>query len=111
MTKGIVNVWRADQRKKRMEPTPLYDCIAEMLTSGTQSAAYYRAAAARAKALQAITTTPRLKQFLAEMAAEYERQAAQAKGRCHFGPETTKPIFVSGRMKIELPRWNMRGVA
>ena len=52
-----------------METTPLYDCIAEMLMSGPQSATYYRAAAARAKALQAITTTLRLKQFLAEMAA------------------------------------------
>jgi hypothetical protein len=39
------------------------------------------------------------------MAAEYERQAAEAKGRRHWGPETTKPIFVSGRMKIESPRW------
>ena len=70
-----------------MGTTPLYDCIAEMLMSGPQSATYYRAAAARAKALQATTTTPRLKQFLAEMAAQYERQAAEAKGRRRSVPE------------------------
>jgi hypothetical protein len=92
-----------------METTPLYDCIAEMLMSGPQSATYYRAAAARAKALQAITTTPRLKQFLAEMVAQYERQAAEAKDRRRSVPE--KSIFGSGRMEIELPRWSLRVVA
>jgi hypothetical protein len=76
-----------------MKTTPLYDSIAEMLMSGPQSATYYRAAAARAKALQALTTTPRLKQLLAEMAAQYERQAAEAKGRRRSVPETTKSIF------------------
>jgi len=89
----MVNVWHADQRKKRMETTPLYDGIAEMLMSGPQSATHYRAAAARAKALQAITTTPRLKQFLSETAANYERQAAEAKGRRRSVPDHEVALF------------------
>jgi hypothetical protein len=42
-----------------------------------QPAAYYRAAAARARMLQAEATTPRLKQYLGEVIARCERLAGE----------------------------------
>jgi hypothetical protein len=47
----------------------------DFLMSAAPSAAQYRTAAARARALQATTTTPRLKQYLGEMIARYEGRA------------------------------------
>jgi hypothetical protein len=43
-----------------------------------QAAAHYQAEAARARRLQGVTTTPRLKEYLRELIAECERLAAEA---------------------------------
>jgi hypothetical protein len=43
-----------------------------------QPAAHYEAEAARARRLQAVTTTPRLKEYLRELIAENERLAEEA---------------------------------
>jgi hypothetical protein len=51
-----------------------------------RSAAHCCTAAARARALQAMTTTPRLKRYLGEMIARYERQAV------NFEREGKRPI-------------------
>jgi hypothetical protein len=48
---------------------------AELLLPASPSAAHYRAAAGHARALQAITTTPRLKQYLGQIIARYEGRA------------------------------------
>jgi hypothetical protein len=50
------------------------------LLSALSSVAYYRAAAAQAKALEAMTTAPGLKQHLREMIARYERRAVEIEG-------------------------------
>jgi hypothetical protein len=42
-----------------------------------EAAAHYQAEAARARRLEAVTTTPRLKEYLRELIAEYERLAAE----------------------------------
>ena len=47
----------------------------ELLLSASRSAAYYRAAAARAKELQAMTTTPRVKRYLDGIITLFEGQA------------------------------------
>jgi hypothetical protein len=44
------------------------------------SATYYRAVAAQARTLQGMTTTPGLKQYLADMIARYERRAVEVEG-------------------------------
>jgi hypothetical protein len=44
------------------------------------SAAYNRAAAAQAKALEAMTTTPGLKQYLGAMIARYEGRGDRGRG-------------------------------
>jgi len=49
---------------------------AELLLSALPSAAHCRITAAHARALQAMTNTPRLKQYLGEMIAGYEGRAA-----------------------------------
>jgi len=59
-----------------MDNKPPCDYGAELL-SASASAAYYRSAAERAKALQALTTTPSLKQYLEGVIALYERRAAE----------------------------------
>jgi hypothetical protein len=52
---------------------------AEHVTESTdQAAAHYQAEAARARRLQGVTTTPRLKEYLQELIAECERLAAEA---------------------------------
>jgi hypothetical protein len=43
-----------------------------------QPEAYYEAEAARARRLQAVTTTPRLKEYLRELIAKCERLATKA---------------------------------
>jgi hypothetical protein len=43
-----------------------------------QAAAHYQAEAERARRLQGVTTTPRLKEYLQELIAECERLAAEA---------------------------------
>jgi hypothetical protein len=45
-----------------------------------QPPAYYRAAAARARKLQADSTTPRLKEYLGEVIARCERLADEIEG-------------------------------
>ena len=47
--------------------------ISDPGSSEEVSVAYYRTAAARARRLQAEATTPRLKQYLRELIARYER--------------------------------------
>jgi hypothetical protein len=47
--------------------------------SADQAAAHYQAEAARARRLEALTTTPRLKEYLRELIAECERLAAEAR--------------------------------
>ena len=42
-----------------------------------EAAAHYQAEAARARRLQAVTTTPRLKEYLRELIAECERLASE----------------------------------
>jgi hypothetical protein len=53
---------------------------AELLLSASPSPAHYRAAAAQARLLQAMTTTPRLKQYLGDMIARYEGRAVDLEG-------------------------------
>jgi hypothetical protein len=43
-----------------------------------EAAAHYQAEAVRARRLQGVTTTPRLKEYLQELIAECERLAAEA---------------------------------
>jgi hypothetical protein len=43
-----------------------------------EAAAHYQAEAARARRLEAVTTTPRLKEYLRELIVECERLAAEA---------------------------------
>jgi hypothetical protein len=52
----------------------------ELFLSLPLPAADFRAAAARARALQAMTTTPRLKRYLGEMIARYEERAFDIEG-------------------------------
>jgi hypothetical protein len=59
---------------------PPGDEDAELLLPISPSAAHYRIAAARARTLQAMTTTPRLKQYLGEMIARYEGRAHDIDG-------------------------------
>lgn len=57
-----------------------------------QSAAYYRAAAARARGLRAGATTPRLKSYLGEIIARCEQLAGDAQGTCtNAGPAYSRP--------------------
>lgn len=53
-----------------------FDDGAGQFPSAPRSAVHCRTAAARARAIQATTTTPRLKQYLGEMIARYEERAA-----------------------------------
>jgi hypothetical protein len=64
-----------------------------------QPAAYYRTAAARAQRLQAEATTPRLKQYLGEEIARYERLAeevetasGEALSASQRGSDTDHPV-------------------
>jgi hypothetical protein len=59
---------------------PPCDGGAELLLSALPSAAHCRTAAAHARALQTMTTTPRLKQYFAELIARYEGRAADIEG-------------------------------
>jgi hypothetical protein len=54
---------------------PPCDDGAELLLSALPSAAHCRTAAAHARALQAMTATPRLKQYFGKMIARYEGRA------------------------------------
>jgi hypothetical protein len=63
---------RGDMGANRTAPC---DDGAELLLAALPSAAHCRAAAAHARALQAMTTTPRLKQYFEEMIARYEGRA------------------------------------
>jgi len=56
--------------------------ISDRGSSEEVSAAYYRAAAARARRLQAEATTPRLKQYLRELIARCERLAGEIANAC-----------------------------
>lgn len=51
------------------------DDVVDLWLSAPRLPADYRAVAARARVLQAVTTIPVLKQFLEEMIARYERRA------------------------------------
>jgi hypothetical protein len=55
-------------------PPPWGDGV-KLLLSASKSAAYYRAAAARAKELQAMTTTPRVKRYLDGIITLFEGRA------------------------------------
>jgi hypothetical protein len=59
---------------KTLAASPCDDGV-ELLLSASKSAAYYRAAAARAKALQAITTTSRVKRYLDGIITMFEGRA------------------------------------
>ena len=63
----------------RAPNTPPFE--AELLGSAPRSAADYRTAAARTQALLTMTTTPRLKQYLGEIIAWCERQAAEIENK------------------------------
>jgi hypothetical protein len=54
---------------------PPFEYGTELLGSAPRSAADYRTAAARTKALLTMTTTPKLKRYLAEIIAWCEGQA------------------------------------
>jgi hypothetical protein len=69
----------APRSGRRDEPDVEID--AEMGLSAPRVAAHYRTAAARARALQAMTTTPRLKQYLGERIAQYEGRASISRSR------------------------------
>ncbi len=58
-------------------PRGTYHEISEWWSLEEQPADYYRAAAARARRLQAEATTPRLKQYLRELIVECERLAGK----------------------------------
>jgi len=51
--------------------------VEHVIESTDQAAAHYQAEAARARRLQAVTTTPRLKEYLRELIAECERLEAE----------------------------------
>jgi hypothetical protein len=61
-------------------PTPPWDDGTDLLLAASPSPAHFRAAAAQARMLQAMTTTPRLKQYLREMIARYEGRAVDMEG-------------------------------
>jgi hypothetical protein len=70
-----------EKTARRIEADDLLaDDGADLFLSVAQSAAHYRTAAARARALQAMTTTPRLKQYLGEVIARYEGRAVDIEG-------------------------------
>jgi hypothetical protein len=56
-----------------------------------QSAAYYRAAAARARGLRAGATTPRLKNYLGEIIARCEQLAGEAQGKFTYSEQDFSP--------------------
>jgi hypothetical protein len=58
----------------RRTPPP-WDEGADLLLSASPSAAHYRAAADRARLLQSLTTTPRLKHYLEGIIALFEGRA------------------------------------
>jgi hypothetical protein len=55
-------------------------CDGAGLLSALSSVAYYRAAAAQAKALEAMTAAPELKRHLREMISRYERRTVEIEG-------------------------------
>jgi hypothetical protein len=59
---------------------PPCDDGVELLLSASLSPAHYRAAAAQARLLQAMTTTTRLKKYLGDMIARYEGRAVDLEG-------------------------------
>jgi hypothetical protein len=61
-------------------PTPPWDDGTDLLLAASPSPAHYRAAAAQARLLQAMTTTPRLKQYLREVIDRYEGRAVDMEG-------------------------------
>jgi hypothetical protein len=63
-----------------MDTTPPHNENAELLLSGSSSAAYCRTAATHARALLAVTTTPRIKQYLGKMIARYEGRVVGIEG-------------------------------
>jgi len=74
-------------RSDRMRPNELqrHDTVdieidVEQWLSAPRLAIQYGLAAARARTLQAAATTPRLKQYLGEMIARYERRAEEVEG-------------------------------
>jgi hypothetical protein len=66
---------KLDRTRTKEPPRDETDIAAELWLSAPRSASRYRTAAARARALQAATTTARLKQHLEEMIARYEERA------------------------------------
>jgi hypothetical protein len=63
-------------RSDRTQATdPQHDDVLELWLSAPRTAAHYPVAAERAKVLQAATTTPRLRRYLEELIARYERRA------------------------------------
>jgi hypothetical protein len=54
-----------------------FEQLSDCWSSEQQPATYYRAAAARARRLQADATTPRLKQYLDKMIAHCEQSAGK----------------------------------
>jgi hypothetical protein len=66
---------RPDRSRSKEPPSDDTDLAAELWLSAPRSAARYRTAAARARVLQAATTTTRLRRYLEEMIARYEERA------------------------------------
>src|SRR5215472_12037527 len=67
--------------RRRTPNKPPFEDGTELLGSAPRSAADYRTAAARTQALLTMTTTPRLKQYLGEIIAWCERQAAEIENK------------------------------
>ena len=81
-------------RSERMQPnepesdeTPDIEIGVEQWFSAPRTAAYYRAAAARARTLEAAVTTPRLRKHLGDMIARYERRAGEVEEAEKDSPE------------------------
>jgi hypothetical protein len=58
-----------------------FEELSDCWSSEQQTATYYRAAAARARRLQADATTPRVKQYLDKMIAHCEQSAGKVEPR------------------------------
>ena len=75
---------KSDHREREAE---MPSVILDGWSLEEQSAAYYRAAAARARGLRAGVTTPRLKNYLGEIIARCEQLAGEAQGESAYSKE------------------------
>jgi hypothetical protein len=89
MSRTLFERSATDQRPGEQSPAPPRGGAAAEWEQKQEPAEYYRAAAARARALEQDATTPRVKQHLRELIDRYDRLAGEVERTAENEASTT----------------------